>query len=144
MEPRNGTVEGSDKLPLLFHCIPAVFLTRISPVWYGSPLCTAGRWSCIKIWCSGTWRRHGTPRRDQPPVRLRSKPPDLQRSGRHLMKVHCQKESHQVSKMWCTEISSFRFRLRHAYVEKIPGSPRNTYSRSGRAWEWGYCKSSLW
>ena len=30
------------------------------------------------------------------------------------------------------------FRLRHAYVEKIPGSPRDTYSHSGGAWEWGY------
>ena len=28
------------------------------------------------------------------------------------------------------------FQLHHAYVEKIP--PRDTYSRSGRAWEWGY------
>ena len=27
--------------------------------------------------------------------------------------------------------------LRHAYIEKIPGSPRDTYSHSGRAWEWG-------
>ena len=25
--------------------------------------------------------------------------------------------------------------LRHAYVEKIPGSPCDTYSHSGRAWE---------
>ena len=26
----------------------------------------------------------------------------------------------------------------HAYVQKIPGSPRDTYSRSRRAWERGY------
>ena len=30
------------------------------------------------------------------------------------------------------------FWLCHAYVRKIPGSPRDTYSHSGRAWEWGY------
>ena len=30
------------------------------------------------------------------------------------------------------------FRLRHVYVEKIPGSPRDTYSHSERAWERGY------
>jgi len=29
------------------------------------------------------------------------------------------------------------FWLRHAYMEKIPGSPRDTYLRSGRAWERG-------
>ena len=30
------------------------------------------------------------------------------------------------------------FWLRHAYVRKIPGSPRDKYSRSRRAWERGY------
>ena len=35
------------------------------------------------------------------------------------------------------------FWLRHAYVQKIPGSPRDTYSRSGRAWERGYRTSML-
>ena len=30
------------------------------------------------------------------------------------------------------------FCWRHAYVQKIPGSPHDTYSRSGRAWERGY------
>ena len=30
------------------------------------------------------------------------------------------------------------FWLHHAYVEKIPGSLHDTYSRSGRAWERGY------
>ena len=30
------------------------------------------------------------------------------------------------------------FWLRHAYIQKIPGSPCDTYLRSGRAWERGY------
>ena len=35
------------------------------------------------------------------------------------------------------------FWLRHAYVRKIPGSPRDTYSRSGRAWERSYVPAVL-
>ena len=40
----------------------------------------------------------------------------------------------------CTTLPSVfvLFWLHHAYVEKIPGSPRDTNSRSGRAWERGY------
>ena len=37
---------------------------------------------------------------------------------------------------WTTR-SFILFRLRHAYIEEIPGYPRDTYSHSGGAWEWG-------
>ena len=42
---------------------------------------------------------------------------------------------------WLNNVQSvaFLFWSCHAYVEKIPGSHRNTYLCSGRAWERGYC-----
>ena len=75
--------------------------------------------------------------------------PRLQRSGTWTLKlcrcgepgifshVRNAKDREEVESKCCLSVLVL-FWLRYAYVVKIPGSPRDIYSRSGRAWERGY------